>query len=39
MNNWCTIECNPIIFNQIIKEYGVQDLELMDLYDLDYSSF
>lgn len=39
MNNWCTIECNPLIFTQMIKEFGVANVEVDDVYDLNPQNF
>lgn len=34
MEDWCTIECSPIIFTKLIEEYGVQGMEVDDVFDL-----
>lgn len=34
MDNWCTIECRSNIFSQMIKEFGVNNIEVEDVYDM-----
>lgn len=38
MGDWCTIECSPIIFTKLIQEYGVQGIEVEDVFDLSQES-
>ncbi|KAF3081070.1 hypothetical protein TWF594_002901 [Orbilia oligospora] len=34
---WCTIESEPAIFNQILRDAGVTNTRVIELYSLDES--
>ena len=33
--DWCTIECNPLIFTEMIKQFGVENVEVKDVFELN----
>lgn len=35
MDNWCTIESDPLIFTELIKKYGASHVQVSDVFVLD----
>lgn len=35
MDNWCTIESDPVIFTELIHKYGSTDVQVSDVFVLD----